>query len=169
MPYTRHLSPSPKHLISRLQFWGLCCLLILICLDLTGCEGVTDSVSIIDQSSPEATVRTLFDAMQRGDVETYRAVIDPKDPHFDEMVDGFEKALATGYSVEAEDLEVQIVREEVETVRVRTYYSQKILFKGQTIDHTEQSGGLMNLVKRNGRWFVRAFGRDAWLDEPVPE
>jgi hypothetical protein len=166
MPYKKYLGSSPKHWPSRLNLWRLGCLLLLTCLSLAGCQGATDTPFNIGQSSPEAAVRTLYDALQRGDVEAYRTVLDADDPHSGELVYGFEKALAAGYSFEAEDLEVQIVREETEAARVRTYFSQKILFKGQVVDDTQLTGDVIDLVKRGDKWFVQAFGRDAWLDEP---
>ena len=145
--------------------------LLLIVTVLWSCayQGTTDIRLNTSQSSPQAIVKLLYEATQEGDIETYRAIIDPKDPHLDEMVAGLEQALAAGYSFGVEDLEIAIVGEGIITATVRTYYAQQVFFNGTVISETETSGDIIPLVKRDNRWYVRAHGRDAWLDEPVPE
>ncbi len=158
----RHSLIQPKHMRIPL-------LLLVTVLWSCGYQDATEAPLDTNHSSPHAVVKALYDATERGDIETYRAIIDPKDPHIDEMVVGLERALAAGYSFGVEDLEIEIVDEAIVTATVRTYYAQQILSNGKIISETEVSGDIIPLVKRDNRWYVRAHGRDVWLDEPVPE
>ncbi len=130
-------------------------LLVLVAVVLSACtQSSPTTTSNVDQSTPEATVHSMYDAFSRGDIQSLQAVLDMEAEENKLLVSGFKAGLAAGASSSIVVVEVQIISNDGKIAKVHTRVEQKLLLKAQVISEGI-SGEWLTLVKKNGQWYVR--------------
>lgn len=145
--------------------------IILLAMLLTACDPTsTNPDSLVDQSTPEATVHSLYEAYSSQDDVAFRMLLDPDDPDRSELVRAFKRMEAEGIRYEATEIQIDIVEEQPDMVRLRAHYRGKIIANG-SIMGDEQTGEELSLIKKNGRWYLLGYGQwppPGWVLERTP-
>lgn len=135
-------------------------LVLFALLWLSGCRSSEPTITnpLLDQSTPQATIESLYLALYLEDSDMVRSLLDPDDPDRDKLVRAFKKMKEEKIRFDVTDIEIDIIEEEPEMVRLRARFRQKILVNGLTIVD-EQNGAEHTLIKKNGRWYVSGQGQ----------
>lgn len=135
-------------------------LLMFMIATLSSCSQASPIVSNIDQTTPDATIRSMYDAFNRGDVQLLQTVLDMEAEENKLLVKGFKAGLEAGASSDIVLIEIQMVANDGRTARVHTRVQQKLMLKGQVL-YEGPSGEWLTLVKKDSKWYI--YGRT----EPV--
>lgn len=134
-------------------------LVLFALLWLSGCDSSEPTPNpLLDQSTPQATIESLYLAVYLEDSDMVKSLLDPGDPDRDKLVRAFEKMKDEKIRFDVTDIEIDIVEEEPDMVRLRARFRQKILVNGLTIVD-EQNGAEHTLIKKNGRWYLSGQGQ----------
>lgn len=126
---------------------------------LSGCDSSEPTPNpLLDQSTPQATIESLYLAVYLEDSDMVRSLLDPDDPDREKLVRAFKSMKEEKIRFDVTEIEIDIIEEEPEMVRLRARFRQKILVNGLTIID-EQNGAEHTLVKKNGRWYVSGQGQ----------
>jgi len=150
-----------NRLVSRkLKIGGLflSVLWILGCC-LAACGGSPTSTSSLDQSTPEATIRTLYDAINRNDLSTVEQLAEPGDKDSEPFIKGLRELISQGASWNISDLEVDVVAEDGQIARAQSHQYDKLVLKSGQVYMEGSTSNLHTLVKKNGRWYFRGLGQ----------
>ncbi len=158
--------------VYRLKIMGLIPFLILTATILTSCypplileqkinSGSDVSLTEVNQSSPEETVLSFYEAMDNGDIDMMKMLIDPNDESSNLFVKGFVLGLEQGIAGDTIDIEVNIVEETDALARVRSYFYETT-YKNDELLWEGSNGGWFTLVKKDGKWYFIG------LADPVP-
>lgn len=152
---------QPRHVVREILTVRLGRALLLLgwIVLLAGCIGrSTTQHPIIDQSTPEATVKNLYKAATAHDTETFRALLDPEDPNLDNLVKGFEELEQRGITYDISELEITIVETSSAMVRIRARFREKLMMKDVLVSD-EMTGEELSLVNKQGRWYLLGYGQ----------
>ncbi len=134
-------------------------LVLFALLWLSGCDSSEPAPNpLLDQSTPQAAIESLYLAVYLEDSDMVKSLLDPGDPDRDKLVRAFEKMKDEKIRFDVTDIEIDIVEEEPDMVRLRARFRQKILVNGLTIVD-EQNGAEHTLIKKNGRWYLSGQGQ----------
>ena len=132
---------------------------MLVLLWLSGCASSEPVPNpLLDQSTPQATIESLYLAVYLEDSNMFKSLLDPDDPDRDKLVKAFKKMKAEGIRVDVTDIKMDIVEEQDDMVRLRARFQQMILVDGITVS-AGSNGDEHTLVKRNGRWYLFGYGQ----------
>ncbi len=129
-----------------------------------------NQVSMVDQSTPQTTVHSLYQAFNSQDSIAFRSLLDPDDPDIDELVRAFDRMESAGIRYDATDIQIDVIEEGIDMVRLRARFRGKIVANG-TVMSDEQTGDELSLVKKNDRWYLLGYGQSpppGWLLERTP-
>lgn len=135
-------------------------LVLTALLWLSGCRSSEPTIPnpLLDQSTPQATIESLYLAVYLEDSDMFKSLLDPDDPERDKLVRAFKKLKEEKIRYDVTDLKIDIVEEEAEMVRLRARFRQKIMVNGLTIVD-EQNGAEHTLIKKNARWYLSGQGQ----------
>lgn len=126
---------------------------------LSGCDSSEPTPNpLLDQSTPQATIESLYLAVYLEDSDMFKSLLDPDDPDRDKLVRAFKKLKEEKIRYDVTDLKIDIVEEKAEMVRLRARFRQKIMVNGLTIVD-EQNGAEHTLIKKNDRWYLSGQGQ----------
>lgn len=134
--------------------WSLSCWL-------AGCisSPTLTSISAPDQSTPEVTIRSLYDAINRSDLATVKLLVEPGDKDSEPFVKGLNEMISKGATWHVSDLEVDLVAQDGETARAQSRQYDKLVLKSGEVYMEGPTGNLHTLVRRDGRWYFRGLGQ----------
>lgn len=143
-------------------------ILLLGILAISACSAETPTPNpLIDQSTPQATINSLYLATYLQDSDMFRSLLDPDDPDINKLVRAFKKMKAEGIRVDVTDVQIDVVEEQVDMVRLRARFQQVILVDGIATS-AERNGDEHTLVKKNGRWYLFGYGQSpppGWIGD----
>lgn len=137
---------------------------------LTACSQSSSSPTAtpIDQSTPEATIRTLYNAISQSNLQMLQAVLAPNDTWNEAAIRGFRHVWENDNSFEITDLVIDIVAVEHGRVRARTRYYETVNVNGR-VDLERESGSLLTLKLIGDRWYFIGLGQQpsppGWAQE----
>jgi len=134
---------------------------ILMTVVLSACSGSATStpVSDVDQSTPEAAIRSLNDAITRGDIRAVESFVYPGDKASEDFLRGFSQFVAEGGVSYVTDLRIDVVANDGKIARARTSEHDQVVLKSGKILLDEPTGDLYTLVKRDDRWYFVGLGQ----------
>lgn len=146
-----------------------CLLVIVACiLVVSACSSETPTPNpLIDQSTPQTTIESLYLAAYLQDSDMFRSLLDPDDPDINKLVRAFKKMKAEGIRIDATDIQIDVVEEQVDMVRLRARFRQITLVDGIAMSD-EPNGSEHTLVRRNGRWYLFGYGQSpppGWIGD----
>ena len=128
-------------------------LLLWAILLFAGCNHEEPAAIVdVDQTTPEATVLSWYEAFNQQDVQAFQALLDPEDDDSEQALKALETLIARGVSFEISDIELDIVENDGQMARVRARYHEKVRVDDQVVIN-EYNGAELTLVIRDGRWY----------------
>lgn len=156
---SRERQPERSALWTRTATLVCFAIVMLALLWLSGCDSSEPVPNpLLDQSTPQATIESLYLAVYFEDSDMFKSLLDPDDPDRNKLVRAFKKMKAEKVRFSVTDIEIDIVEEEPEMVRLRARFRQKILVNGIAISD-EQNGAEHTLIKKSGRWYLLGAGQ----------
>jgi hypothetical protein len=132
--------------------------------------------SYIDQSTPEAAIRSLNDALTRGDVGAVEALVYPGDKSSADAIAGLRELVARGGVSYVSDLKIDVVANDGNVARARTSEHNRVVLKTGEPLLDEQTGNLYTLMKKGDRWYFIGLGQQVppgWIYDarhtPAPQ
>ena len=116
----------------------------------------------IDQTTPESTVRSLYEALERGDMQAVRSLVHPADKDSALFVQRLEAAIQEGARVVISDLTIDVVANDGQIARARVSHGGKVVSASGEVLQEGPTGAFHTLVNKDGRWYFIG------LDEPMP-
>ncbi len=132
--------------------WALgCCL--------AACGGSPTPTASLDQSTPEATIRTLYAAISRNDLSAVEQLVELGDKDSDPFIKGLSELISQGASWHVSDLEIDVVAEDEQIARAQSHQYDKLVLKSGQVYMEGATTNLHTLVKKNSRWYFRGLGQ----------
>lgn len=146
-------------------------LMLLMLVGLTGCslmaspEGMgsdSDGAGPVNlQGTPEDAIYSFFEAMNSGDIEPMRQLVDPEYESNQIFLKGFEEGLKQGLRIEVTDISLYVVEETGDMARIHANHQRTMTDNGQIVFDTE-SGSDFTLVRKGDKWYFIGLG------DPIP-
>jgi hypothetical protein len=137
-------------------------LMLLLCVFgfcLAACGGPSTPAASLDQSTPEATIRSLYDAINRSDLAAVQRLVEPGDKDSEPFIKGLGQLFSQGVTWQISDLEVDVVANDGDVARARSSQSDKVVLKSGQVYMEGPTSNLHTLARRNGRWYFRGLGQ----------
>ena len=149
-------------------------LLALAVAAMTACSSpATTPASVpIDQTSPESTVRSHYDAMNGDDAQALQALVYPGDTSSSLFVKGFKELIGTGGYIRITNLQVYVVENDSKVARATVSYDEKVVLGSGQVLLEGASGSFHTLVNKDGRWYFIGLDQPlppGWGETPVPD
>ncbi|MFZ1474671.1 MAG: hypothetical protein WBD79_27430 [Anaerolineae bacterium] len=153
-------------MIVRIKMLGLC--MLLISLAVVGCGRESAENHSIDQTSPRSSVMSLYQAINDGNLQAMKTLLDPDDDANQKALNGFQKALADGIQFEITEVLIDVAEETDEFARIQTTARQVVRHNGE-IRSNSTTGDYLSLIKKDNKWYFIGFGQwppPGWIVEP---
>lgn len=153
-------------MIVRIKMLGLC--MLLIGLAVVGCGRESTENHSIDQTSPRSSVMSLYQAINDGNLQAMKTLLDPDDDANQKALNGFQKALADGVQFEITEVLIDVAEETDEFARIQTTARQVVRHNGE-IRSNSTTGDYLSLIKKDSKWYFIGFGQwppPGWIVEP---
>lgn len=124
---------------------------------LIGCKATTEQA--VDQSTPEASVREFYHALNNDNIDTIDKIMDETSVKASKVSKGLRESIKHGIHFRVSNLEVNTWKNTGEVAQVGTRLYEQILQDDQIIAEGD-SGELFGLTKRNGKWYISTFDGD---------
>lgn len=153
-------------MIVHIKMLGLC--MLLIGSAVVGCGRESDENHPIDQTSPRSSVMSLYQAINDGNLQAMKTLLDPDDDANQKALNGFQKALADGVQFEITEVLIDVAEETDEFARIQTTARQVVRHNGE-IRSNSTTGDYLSLIKKDSKWYFIGFGQwppPGWIVEP---
>jgi hypothetical protein len=142
---------------------------LLLAIILTSCSGLDPSGGAgVRQDTPEAAVRSYFDALDRNDIGTLELLTDPLDESDKRVLQGVQASKKLGVSTEMRDVRIQVVSNDGRTARLRGGGDMVIKQENQIVK-TVPAIENFTAINKGGRWILIGLGETfppGWLLAP---
>ena len=121
----------------------------------------------IHQATPEEAVLSYYEAVNHGDLELMKELLDPGDESNSRFLHAFGDTLNSGIRFRLEDVRLYIVENSDKWTRIRTNHHQYMYQKERLMAETD-AGGEYTLIRKNNRWYFIGMGdpiRPGWKVE----
>jgi hypothetical protein len=123
------------------------------------CGVPAEPASLPDQSTPEATIRSLYDAINRSDVRSVELLVESGDKDSADFIKGLKEIFASGATWEASNLEVDIPPNYGNIVKAQARLYEKLTLKSGQVYMEGPTSYLLMLIKKGERWYFRGLGQ----------
>lgn len=160
----------PSRHIVRSFAWLWCVWFSLSTLTACSPSASSPTMTPVDQSTPESTIRALYEAQHRGDIQLFESLLAPDDQWNQASLAGFKFVLQKGITFEATNITIDVVENDGKRARVRTHYHEITRYNGR-IDLERESGSILTLDRIGDSWYFVGLGQQpsppGWAqDEP---
>jgi uncharacterized protein YchJ len=125
------------------------------------------TISMPDQSTPEAAVQSLLKAFNEGDIKAVERLIDPSDESNQMILDGLKRGIESGATMKFTQIETILAENTGEMARVQVRFHQVFRIEDEVVSD-ERSGDLYTLIKKGEKWYFIGLGQfppPGWVTE----
>ena len=126
---------------------------------LAACDGSPTPTSSLDQSTPEATIRTLYAAINRNDLSAVEQLVESGDKDSEPYVNGLKQMFAQGATLQVSDLKIDVVANDGQIARAQSRQYDKLILKSGEVYMEGSTSRLHTLINKHGRWYFRGLGQ----------
>lgn len=130
-------------------------LAVLSCLVASCYRQVTPAT---DQSTPEATLRAMYRALEQSDAELLASLIDPNDPTRNGMPEVLRRMKSIGVTYELVNLEVFVTSNDGTTALMSASEHARLRQGDKVLSDTEGAPNF-TLRKVDGKWYLVGLGQ----------
>jgi len=148
-------------------------LILVAAATLASCTASSPTITrgVVDQTTPSAAVRSLYEALGRGDMQAVRSLVHPADKDSDLFVRSLETAIQEGAYVLISDLQIDVVANDGQIARTRVRHGGKVVSGSGEVLQEGPTGAFHTLVNKDGRWYFIGLGEPmppGWGGRPIP-
>jgi hypothetical protein len=150
-----------SHINRALLYKAIVSLLILGCMALvvSACRS-DEGVKEVDQSTPEATVRAMYQALEQADPQLLESLIAPTDPSRKTMADAVKRMKSSGVTAEFINSEIHVISNDGQTALLSATGHSRLL-KGKDViwDDNGEGSSDYTLTQLDGKWYLVGLGQ----------
>lgn len=150
-----------RYINRTLLYKAIVSLLILGCMALvvSACRS-DEGVKEVDQSTPEATIRAMYQALEQADPQLLESLIAPGDPSRKTMVDAMKRMKASGVTMELTETKIYIISNDGQTALLSETGRTRLL-KGKDViwDNNGEGSSDYTLTRLDGKWYLVGLGQ----------
>lgn len=137
-----------------LLYKAIVSLLMLGCMALvvSACRS-DEGVKEVDQSTPEATIRAMYQALEQADPQLLESLIAPTDPSRKTTADVVKRMKASGVVYELVGLEIRLISNDGTTALMSAREHARLRQDGKVLTDTEGSTDF-TLTNMEGKWYL---------------